>query len=123
MSTVSKDAANRKKVRDYLEGLGLTVALVQHRTKRGCRDLWGADFLAKDKVELIFVQVKAARLRANGVAVRDVAGPIKEFRKHGPWPYNRAIRFEVMVCIKGRKQPCTFDVTNEVYAREVSDVD
>ena len=91
------------------------VELVQRRTKRGCRDLWGADLLVKTAAGYVFfVQVKQGRKNAKGSVVKDLAGPIREYRKHGPWAVH--LDLVVALCLDGDRRPRVFDVTARVAA-------
>lgn len=115
MSTVTKDYRNRKKVVDYYVLCGIQLELVQHRTKRGCRDLWGADLVGKDATGFVFIQVKAGRRGADGQVIKDLAGPVTEFAKHGPWPADTQLI--VALCLKGKRVPYLCDVTDRVVTK------
>ena len=111
MNTVRVGKRHRDKTQAYLEAKGFSVAVVEFRTRRSCRDTWGADLIAKTKARLWFIQVKTGRKRKDGSVVEDVAGPVREFSKFRPWP--RSVRLYVSLCVKG-KPPTLIDVTRRV---------
>jgi len=107
MSRRAKELRSLKKTREWLESLGYTVEkcersrIVRRELPDGTivqiprtSDLWGADLLARNVRELLFVQVKSNPVHmAKGARALEV----------GPWPTCRCVRRIVVLWPPRRK--------------------
>ena len=59
LNKVRKGNRYRLKTRKWLEAKGYLVEILEHSGMYGKKDIWGADLIAKNKDELIFIQVKS----------------------------------------------------------------
>lgn len=104
------------KTRDYLKGLGYQVEIVE-KTQRivtrddkgkqfvlfSKKDLWGGDLVARNKEELIWVQVKSNK--------GDIGRGIKQLSEDDEWP--ESVKRWVMYWEPRAKEPEIIEVVEE----------
>ena len=92
MNTVRSGNYYRSKTLTLLREAGFDAEVVEYRTKRGCRDLWGADIIAKRRTgPIVFVQVKKVRADKSGKPMADTAEIGVGFSQYAPWPKSAAL--------------------------------
>ena len=100
INTRAKGKRSVKRTRDWLEGQGYVVESLERTTRfRGraggkTHDVFGADLIARNEREILFVQVKSNPA--------DFASGVRELEK-GPWPRCDCVRRICVLWRTGRR--------------------